>query len=170
MEGRGDFERSLDKENAAQYNGKRKSGGKTMKRSVCIFALLAVMLALLCSASSCVGNYACKTCKDEKRITCLDCKGKKEKTCALCHGDGSYDCALCNGTGRRICISCGGMGGSYQYDYFSKGYTYKSCYSCVGGYTSCVRSSICSCIDGKTTCVACDEDGKIDCPDCSSEE
>ena len=132
---------------------------------VAVIALLLVSLAL----SFCCCSYDCNTCQDKTEINCYDCNGKKQQTCPTCHGSGMRSCYLCNGTGRRRCMVCAGMGGSYSYDFFTKGYSYKPCYSCSLGYTTCPVSTACSCSGGVIVCKKCNDHGKIACPNCSSE-
>ena len=141
-----------------------------MKKTLSLLVLLAVLLSFSLAASSCTETYACQTCKDKTRITCGVCDGEKEKTCTVCNGKGKTDCSMCYGTGMRICYSCAGTGSKYEYDFFTKMYKYKSCYACVGGRVACVQSYMCSCLDGQMTCTLCDQDGMVDCPDCTVEK
>ena len=143
--------------------------GELQKMSIKKIARVAIagllLAALLLALASC-GNYDCATCKDRTKISCTHCGGDKEMRCSLCGGDGIANCALCFGTGRRTCFSCGGTGSKYEYDFFAGRSVFKPCYSCVGGSVFCASTYICSCGDGKTACTACDENGRIDCPDC----
>lgn len=142
-----------------------------MKKLLCCLLSIAMIMSMAmfsaCHyAQKVVGDAFCLTCMGDQKVKCTNCKGKKETTCGLCFGTGYKDCVLCFGSGRRMCSMCGGMGSSYQYDFFTGGYTFQMCYFCAGGYTSCVTSYPCGCVDGKTSCVKCDENGQMDCPDC----
>lgn len=138
-------------------------------RKITCFVFAGLLLATLLLALASCGNYDCSTCKDKTKIACTTCGGDKEMRCLLCGGDGTENCSLCFGTGRRTCVSCGGVGSKYEYDFFTGGYVYRNCYVCAGGSVFCTPSYTCSCGDGKTTCTTCDENGRIDCPDCNGE-
>ncbi len=146
------------------------------KKKIKILALLISAMLSLNVLTACdfvqkiVGDAVCLTCMDEQTIKCTDCKGKKQRTCSMCLGIGYTNCSLCFGTGRRTCTMCGGMGSRYEYDFYSGGYTYKTCFSCVLGYTTCIATYNCSCVDGKNNCYKCDENGEIPCPDCTTED
>ena len=133
---------------------------RILKAVIGTVALLAITLSLFSCA------YECRTCRDRLTVECNSCDGEKEKTCQSCGGDGVASCGFCMGTGRRMCASCGGAGGRYEYDFFSKTYTYRMC--CGSGYTFCPTTATCGCGDGRVSCTLCDENGRIACPDCSA--
>ena len=138
--------------------------------------LWCLVLLVCMSFSSCQSLIAgitaapdadCETCGDTEEIQCTVCGGDKETQCALCFGTGRNTCLSCGGTGFRTCFSCGGLGMKYGYDFLSGGYKYTSCFSCTGGRVSCIPYYICGCVTGTKACVACNENGKMPCPDCS---
>ena len=73
-----------------------------------LFALLAVMVLLLCSC----GTKECKECNGEGYTMkeCEDCNGNGYfvVTCRECDGDGWNYCSSCDGTGRDECTWCWG--------------------------------------------------------------
>ena len=150
-----------------------------MNKFIRISIALLFVLSLLFSFVSCKNTgkkhddedakkYDCKTCRDKSKITCTVCDGDKEALCILCGGDGLKPCSLCYGSGSRICYSCSGLGSKYEYDFITGMYSYKTCYSCVGGRISCIANVSCGCVGGQTPCYVCDKDAKIACPDCSA--
>ena len=149
-----------------------------MKKIISSLILLTTVFSLVFVFTSCIygfnafnvfGIYDCKTCHDQRVVVCGDCDGKKQRPCLLCGGDGLAPCTLCSGIGSRTCLSCGGTGGRVEYDFFSKMYMYKTCYSCVGGRVSCPMTSFCSCSAGKVDCTTCGAQGRMPCPDCPSD-
>ena len=112
-----------------------------MKKMLSLFVFSVLLFSALFSFVACTGADACPTCRGKERYTCTLCDGEKERPCMLCDGKGKKTCYLCSGTGMR--------------------------YS-MGGYIVCPVSNSCSCIDGTVNCYVCDQDGTVDCPDCST--
>jgi len=138
-----------------------------MKRTRLLLAFLIMVIFFQFVLSSC--QYSCDTCRDRHTVVCADCNGKVGKRCGICGGDGRTTCYTCDGTGRKTCFRCHGLGGYMEYDFFSKMYVRKTCYNCVGGYQICPTTMTCRCEDGRIDCNTCIGEGRVACPDCSSD-
>ncbi len=148
-----------------------------MKKCVSIVALILLLSVIVPTLSACTFDiknpksliaplFKCETCLDKGEIDCSHCNGKGDTKCILCNGKGKKDCTLCMGHGYRMCYMCGGAGGSYKYDYWLGYSTYQTCYNCIGGRVSCIKSYPCACNNGKKDCLFCHGTGDVDCPDC----
>ena len=110
------------------------------------------------------GSLGCTTCGREKKITCLNCGGTKRSRCMNCLGVTFKICQTCGGQGKKRCNECFGIG--YWMTHIPEVMTVP-CETCSEtGWVSCTATIPCYCGDGKQTCTSCDENGKIDCPNC----
>lgn len=148
---------------------------KKLVRILAIALLISLMIGSLTACSFDIKKmktlfrslYDCETCCDKGVIDCSHCNGKGDTKCILCNGKGERDCTLCMGRGYRTCIMCSGMGGTYRYDYFLGYSRYQTCYSCIGGRVTCIKSYPCTtCYNGKKDCSFCHGSGNVYCPDC----
>ena len=108
--------------------------------------------------------YDCATCRDKGEFKCEYCKGKKDYKCDKCPGYGEILCRVCNGNGKKTCEQCRGTGRIKNNLNPDESYI---CYPCIGsGKVECPKSIPCECDRGTMHCTRCNENGKMDCPDC----
>lgn len=109
-------------------------------------------------------GLGCTTCGREKKIACFSCGGSKRSMCMNCLGVTFKICQICAGGGKTRCIECLGIG--YRITHYPEVMTVP-CETCAEtGWVSCPPTTPCFCGDGKQNCTSCDENGKIDCPNC----